>query len=405
MTPAAKPSPQTPISLASATINLLDPAMDLPNLLLPETQTAPATIPALCVVIPVLNERGNIAPLVDKLHATLQGEQWEAIFVDDDSTDGTREAIRDIAQHDPRIRLLHRIGRRGLASAFIEGAQASLAPYIAAMDGDLQHDETLLPQMLAVLRSEPIDIVVGSRYVEGGGLGEWSQNRATMSGAATRLSRIVLRATIADPMSGFFMLPRTVFDRAARRLSAIGFKILLDLLASLPEPPRVRELPFHFRNRTSGASKLDSGVLLDFALLLLDKLVGHIIPARFILFALVGALGLVFHLAILRAGLTIGGLAFPAAQTIATICAIAANFALNNYLTFRDRKLKGPRLLRGLVIFAAACSVGAIANLNVASLLVSARHDTWWLAGLTGAAMSLVWNYAVGSTLTWPRRA
>ncbi len=149
--------------------------------------------PDLCVVVPVLNERDNIPVLVDKLRATLHGIAWEVVFVDDDSSDGTRDAVAGIGRLDSRVRLLHRIGRHGLASAFIEGAQCTLARFVAAMDGDLQHDETLLPKMLAVLRSEPVDIVVGSRYVPGGDLGEWSRQRASMSGLATRL-----RACLSD---------------------------------------------------------------------------------------------------------------------------------------------------------------------------------------------------------------
>ena len=360
--------------------------------------------PDLCVVVPVLNERDNVAPLVEKLQAALAGIAWEVVFVDDGSTDGTREAVAAIGRADTRVRLLYRIGRKGLASAFIEGVQCSLAPYVAAMDGDLQHDETLLPAMLDVLRAGEADVVVGSRYVFGGGVGEWDQRRASMSTMATRLSHTVLRATVADPMSGFFMLPRTVFDRAAPRLSVIGFKILLDLLASLPGSPRVRELPYSFRQRVAGTSKLDAGVLFDFLLLLLDKTLGRFMPVRFVLFATIGAVGLVAHLIVLRTLLTAGHLPFATAQAVATACAIAGNFWLNNTFTFRDRKLKRGRALRGLLIFAAVCSIGAVANLNIASLMLDAGHQAWWAAGVAGAAMSLVWNYAVGSTLTWPRR-
>ncbi len=363
--------------------------------------TSPA--PELCVVIPVLNEALNIAPLIDKLRDTLDGIRWEVLFVDDDSRDGTRDAIAAIGRADNRVRLLHRVGRRGLASAFIEGAQCTLAPYVAAMDGDLQHDETLLPKMLAVLRDGAADVVVGSRYVPGGDLGDWDRTRAEMSGLATRMSQIVLRAKVADPMSGFFMLPRSVFQQALPNLSAIGFKILLDVLASLPETPRVTELPFKFRTRLAGESKLDAGVLLDFALLLADKAIGHLVPVRFLLFAAVGALGLVAHVLVLRLGLGLG-LGFGEAQAAATFCAIAANFWLNNRFTFRDRRLRGPRLVRGFVIFGVVCGIGAAANLGIAAFVMGAGHQSWWAAGLAGAAMSLVWNYAVGSTLTWQRR-
>ena len=358
--------------------------------------------PELCVVVPVLNERDNVGPLVDKLRETLDGVAWEIVFVDDNSSDGTRDAITAIGLTDSRVRLLHRVGRRGLASAFIEGVRCSIAPYVAAMDGDLQHDEGILPDMLDELRTGRADIVIGSRYVAGGGLGEWDKTRAGMSDVATRLSRLVLRTRVTDPMSGFFMLPRTVFERAAPRLSAIGFKILLDLIASLPEPPRISELPYVFRTRIAGESKLDAGVLFDFALLLIDKLVGAVIPVRFVMFAIIGALGLVGHMIVLSIGLTVG-LGFSMAQGIATACAIFGNFVLNNQITFRDRKLKGKRRLPGLIVFAIVCAVGAVANLNVAYLMFQDAHQSWWAAGIIGAAMSLVWNYAVGSTLTWRR--
>jgi dolichol-phosphate mannosyltransferase len=358
--------------------------------------------PELTIVVPVLNERDNIRPLVDRLREVLAGIAWEVIFVDDDSRDGTRDAVADIGRIDPRVRLLHRIGRRGLSSAFIEGAQASIAPFIAAMDGDLQHDETVLPKMLAALR-EGTDIAIGSRYVSGGGVGEWNSRRAGMSSFATRLSQLILRVPIADPMSGFFMLRRETFDRAVRNLSAMGFKILLDIVASLPEPPKVRELPFTFRNRVAGESKLDAGVLRDYLLLIIDKLVGHVVPVRFILFAGVGAVGVAAHLVVLRLGLRVLGFDFPTAQALATGCAIVGNFWLNNIFTFREARLKGTRALTGLLTFSVISSVGAVMNVNVASVLFGSAHSSWWFAGIAGAVMSLVWNYAVSSVFTWRR--
>ncbi|MCW3474713.1 glycosyltransferase [Limobrevibacterium gyesilva] len=366
-------------------------------------QPRPATAPDLCVVIPVLNERGNIGPLIDRLRTVLDGIAWEVIFVDDDSRDGTRDAVAAIGRADPRVRLLHRIGRRGLSSAFIEGAQATLAPYIAAMDGDLQHDERVLPRMFSALRDDGIELAIGSRYVEGGGTGDWDARRAGMSSLATRLSQLVLRTPVADPMSGFFMIRRDTFDRAVRHLSAMGFKILLDIVASLPEPPRIRELPYEFRSRVSGESKLDAGVLRDYLMLILDKLIGHIVPVRFVLFAGVGALGIAAHLVVLRLGLELGRLPFPDAQALATACAIVGNFTLNNIFTFRERRLRGWGLVRGLITFSAICSVGAAGNIGVSSFLFGSAHSSWWLAGIAGAVMSLVWNYAVSSVITWRR--
>jgi len=361
-----------------------------------------AKAPELTLVIPTLNERENIAPLLERLDRVLAGTRWEVIFVDDDSRDGTPEQVREISRADPRVRCLHRIGRRGLSTACIEGMLASASPYIAVMDADLQHDESLLPRMLASLRNEPLDLVIGSRYVAGGGIGQWDSTRASMSGLATRLARMICKTEIADPMSGFFMVKREVFEQAVRKLSGQGFKILLDLLASSPLPPRFKELPFEFRQRRYGESKLDTMVVWEFGMLLADKLVGHIVPVRFALFALIGGLGLVVHLAVLWSGLNLAGLSFIAAQAVAVMVAMTSNFFLNNLFTYRDQRLKGLRLIRGLVSFYIICSVGAVANVGLAAFVFNWRQ-IWWLAGIAGVIVGSVWNYAVSSVFTWKR--
>src|SRR6516165_10713197 len=267
-------------------------------------ERAMALGPELAVVIPTLNEKDNVAPLVELLDTVLDGVNWEVIFVDDDSPDATAKRIREISRRDRRVRCLQRIGRRGLTTACIEGALATSAPYIAVMDADMQHDEKLLPQMLAILKSEPIDLVVGSRYIAGGGIGRWHGGRAKLSVFATHLSRIVCKAEIADPMSGFFMLRRKALEGALRRLSGQGFKILLDILASSPRSLRVRELPYEFRERQRGESKLDTLVAWEYIMLIADKLIGHIVPVRFALFAFVGGIGLFIHMSTLWFALT-----------------------------------------------------------------------------------------------------
>jgi dolichol-phosphate mannosyltransferase len=270
-----------------------------------QAQKRPDTAgPELTVVIPTLNERDNIGPLVDLLDMVLKSIIWEVIFVDDDSPDGTAERIREIGQRDRRVRCLQRLGRRGLTTACMEGALASSATYIAVMDADMQHDENLLPQMLAMLKSDPVDLVVGSRYVAGGGIGGLDAARANMSAFATRLSRIICKAEIADPISGFFMLRRDVLEGALRHLSGQGFKILLDILASSPRSLRIRELPYNFRERQHGESKLDTLVAWEYMMLIADKLIGHIVPVRFALFAFVGGIGLFIHMSVLWFALT-----------------------------------------------------------------------------------------------------
>jgi dolichol-phosphate mannosyltransferase len=359
--------------------------------------------PDLTVIVPTFNERENLAPLLQRIDTVLAGTDWEVIFVDDDSPDGTAAEIRAIARRDPRVRCLQRIGRRGLSTACIEGILASAAPYIAVMDADLQHDEALLPRMLASLRGEDYDLVVGSRYVAGGGSAGLDRRRARISATATRLSRLITKIEIADPMSGFFMLRRELFEDAVHRLSGQGFKILLDLLASASRPPRIQELAYEFRARQYGESKLDTLVAWEFAMLLADKLIGHLVPVRFALFAFIGGLGVFLNLAVLWAGLNLLGLSFIAAQSVGTVAAMTSNFFLNNLFTYRDKRLKGWRVVKGLFSFYVICSIGAVANVGIAAYIFAEQH-AWWLAGIAGIIVGSVWNYAVSAAFTWRTR-
>lgn len=366
--------------------------------------TAPA-LPRLAVVIPCYNEAANVAPMVAKLDAALAGIAWEAIFVDDDSPDGTAAKAKAIAATDPRIRCIRRIGRRGLASACVEGILSTAAPYVAVIDGDLQHDETILPRMLAALESGEADVAIGSRNVAGGAMGEGlSPIRRMVSDGGAALANAALPVKVADPMSGFFALPRSLFEEIAPRLTATGFKILLDILLSAGRPLRVAEIPYTFRAREAGESKLDAAVLLEFGGLLADKALGGLVPLRFMAFALVGGIGVLVHLAALGLLHGVGPLGFNAAQWGATLVAMTANFLLNNRITYRDRRLRGPRLLRGLVLFYLVCGIGAAANVGVAGLLVRDGLLGWGLAGAAGALLTVVWNYAVSSTLVWRPR-
>ncbi|MGH7109834.1 MAG: glycosyltransferase [Stellaceae bacterium] len=361
----------------------------------------PAPGAELAIIVPTYNERGNIEVLFGRLDAALAGIAWEVITVDDDSPDGTAATVRRLARDDVRLRCIQRIGRRGLSSAVVEGMLASSAPYLAVIDGDLQHDERLLPHMLAAMKAEHIDIVVGSRYGGGGGTGAWDPRRRAVSTLATRLARLVLAAELSDPMSGFFMLSRPAFERTVRHLSGQrGFKILLDLFASTPVPFRFKELPYVFAERRHGESKLDGFVVWEYLMLLAEKLTRGYLPGRFLSFAMIGGAGVAVHLATLAAALFV--LAFPTAQAIAAVVAMTGNFTLNNLLTYRDRRRSGCRFLSGLASFYAVCSLGAAANVALASVAF-AHHYPWWLAGLVGVAVGVVWNYAVSSLLTWRR--
>jgi dolichol-phosphate mannosyltransferase len=356
----------------------------------------------LSVVVPTFNESANVRELLQHLQAVLGDTGWEVVFVDDDSPDDTAALVRSIARSDRRVRCVQRVGRRGLSSACIEGMLASAAPYIAVMDADLQHDEAILPAMLEVLRSNRADLVVGTRYAPGGSTGDWDSHRAGLSRFATRASRLVVRQEVSDPMSGFFMLRREVLDASVRRLSALGFKILLDILASAPPTLRVAEVPFTFRQRHSGESKLDELVVWEYGMLLADKSIGRYVPVRFLAFALVGGLGVIVHMAVLTVLLKLLGLDFGLAQSGATGVAMVFNFALNNLLTYRDRRLSGWAWWRGLASFIAACSIGALANVGIATYLFESR-TTWFLAALAGVLVGAVWNYAMTQLYTWGR--
>ncbi|MFA7602600.1 MAG: glycosyltransferase family 2 protein [Novosphingobium sp.] len=367
----------------------------------------------LAVVLPTLNERANLGSLVERLEGALGGIAWEAIIVDDNSPDGTADEARTISQHDPRIRVIQRIGRRGLASAAIEGMLATAAPIVAVMDADHQHDPKLLPQMLAALESGECDVAVASRFAEGASTDAWGRpDRVRASGIANAIARKLTGVELTDPMSGYFMLRAETVRADAHRLSGVGFKILLDILATVDKPLRVREFPLHFAARAAGESKLDRTVVFEFLVGLYDRWLGRIIPTRFALFGTIGAAGVVVHMAVLATFLQIFGgppvkgqlvSAFEVGQTTAAMVAMTFNFVLNNALTYADKRLMGfVPLLKGWCKFALTCSVGLTANVGVAAILVRfGVHE--YPAAITGIIVGSVWNFALSSRFVWGR--
>jgi dolichol-phosphate mannosyltransferase len=369
----------------------------------PESPPRAAAAPQLSVIVPTFNERDNVTTLYRRLETALTGLNWEAIFVDDNSPDSTWDVVRTLAREDSRVRCIRRIGRRGLSGACIEGILASSAPYAAVIDADLQHDETQLPAMLALLQGGDTDLVVGSRYIEGGSADSFNKQRAGASALATAVAKSVLRVEIADPMSGFFMIRRDRFEQMAPQLSTQGFKILLDIVATARGDLSVKEIPYSFGARLHGESKLDSMVALDFLGLVLAKLTNDVVSLRFLLFAMVGSIGLFVHLATLFVALEIFDVPFPEAQACGALLAMTSNFVLNNFLTYRDQRLKGLAILWGLLLFYLVCSVGLFANVGVA-FSVYDQEPIWWLAGAAGALMGVVWNYAMSGLFVWRKR-
>jgi dolichol-phosphate mannosyltransferase len=360
-------------------------------------------VPEISIVVPTFSEAENIAELYARLSAVLGSESWELIFVDDDSPDGTADLARALSNKDQRVRCIQRIGRRGLSTAVVEGALSSSAPYVAVMDADLQHDESILPAMLHELRSRNLDIVVGSRYVAGGGTGDWGESRKTISRIAGRMAKGLVPENLHDPMSGFFAVRTDALRDAARRLSGYGYKILLDLFVSAGRPLRFAEVPYTFKPRVHGQSKLDSLVAWEYLMLLVDKRIGHIIAPRLLFFLLVGGSGVALHYLVLSTLYLGMGVSFTVAQLAGTVLAMTSNFFLNNLFTYRDQRLRGMKLVRGLLSFYAVCGMGALANIGIAAYAFE-RNLEWALSAAAGIVVGTLWNYLATARFTWGSR-
>jgi dolichol-phosphate mannosyltransferase len=357
----------------------------------------------LSVVVPTLNEVGNIEPLLERISVALAGIEWEAIFVDDGSTDGTPELLTSLAQADRRIRMIRRIGRRGLSSAVVEGALASTTPIVAVIDADLQHDEKILADLYRAIARDGSELAIGTRYAGNGSTGEWGEDRLKISRFATALASPIMKTRMSDPMSGLFAVRRDILLEAAPRLSTVGYKILLDLVASHPRPLKLAEVGYTFGTRQHGESKLDEMVALEYVELLLDKAIGRFVPVKLVQFGAIGMLGVGVHLALLYLSMNVVGASFATSQTAAVLGAMTFNFALNNKFTYRDRQLKGLAWIGGLFSFYLVCSLGAVGNVGIGSLVYEKFHG-WWIAGIAGAIVGSVWNYVASSWLTWTKR-
>ena len=369
------------------------------------TPVTPTTAPRssaldLALVLPTFNEHDNIPLVIARLTEALQGLSWEAIFVDDDSPDGTADVIATYARRDPRIRLIHRIGRRGLSSASIEGMMSTSAPVVGVMDADLQHDESILPRMLDLLRSSSLDVVVGTRNADGGSMGDFGRGRVFLSRTGEKISQSVCRCKLTDPMSGFFLLRRSFLLDVVHDLQGGGFKILVDLLASSPVPVRVGEVGYKFGARQHGESKLNVVVGIEYLFLVVNKRLGGLIPLHLALYMLVGVIGLATHLVVFLILSHAFSSTFVSAQAIATFVAMIENFLLNNMITFRSRQLHGLQMWTGAARFIAACSFGAWANIVFSRALWQGGLE-WYVAGFAGIVLGSVWNLSVSSFITW----
>ncbi len=366
----------------------------------PKIASPPMVSPELGIVLPSYNERDNILPVLSGLRKALANVRYEVILVDDDSEDGTADHARALAADFPELRVIQRINRSGLASACLEGMMASHAPFLAVMDCDLQHDERVLPDMLATLKRDNLDIVIGTRHADGGGVGEFAAHRQFISDTGRKLSQLIFRERVSDPMSGFFVLDRCFLDEVVRNVSGVGYKILLDILASAQRPVHFKEVGYTFRSRIHGESKLDLLVALEYLELLLDKLLRDLLPARFVIFCLIGSIGLVVNLFLFSVLSRIIHWESQVAYITASLITVLVNYTLNNQFTFRRFRLKGRQFWIGLVGFYAACTLGLFAGFEISfALRTSGMNEL--LAVLAGVTIGSVWNYTMASILVW----
>ena len=359
--------------------------------------------PEISIVIPVYNEIGNVEHLVNQLDTALVGRQWEALFVDDDSPDGTADEVRRMSLYDPRIRLILRIEDAGLAKACIQGMLSAKADLLCIMDGDGQHDPVYIPELIAELHRTQADLVSAAREIND------AMNPATLGATRQRLSEIgnalirkVTGRQTSDPLTGFFLIRRDAFLSVARRLSNSGFKLLFDILASNHALRHV-EIPFNFKERHTGDSKLDGHVLWQFLSLALEKLCHGWIPARVISFLAVGSLGLIVHMAVLFITLALGA-DFQYAQSCAAIIAMTFNFGLNNILTFRDRRFHGRGLIAGGAGYFLTCSVSLLANVILATWAYQRLEGMVLPAALAGISVDVAWKFIVSDRLLWRKK-
>jgi len=354
---------------------------------------------ALSVIVPTYRERENIAPLVQRLAQSLADVDYEILFIDDNSQDGTEELIRQLSTQYP-VRVVVRKDKKGLASAVVDGLARVDGQAMCVMDADLQHPPEVVPSLLNALHAGA-DLAIGSRYVKGGSCEGWGLMRRIMSKGAGFLAHLFLPSTrgIADPMSGFFMLRPSAI--AGAELRPTGYKILLEVLVA-GSPQRVAEVPFMFETRQRGESKLRLSQQVDYLkhIASLMKRKGEF--TRFARYCLVGASGVVVNMGLLWLLTEVAGLYYLVSAAFSIETSIITNFALNDFFTFPDRRERGSRhFLTRLAKFNAVSLAGLGVNMAILWTLTSVFGVYYLLSNLCGIAVATLWNYLVNFWWTW----
>jgi len=336
----------------------------------------------LSVISPTLNEAENVSRLVEQLQGALVDIDYEILIVDDDSPDLTWSIAEKISLTNPRVRTLRRMHDPGLSVAVIDGFSAAGGDVVACIDADLQHDPSILPRMLDELQG--MDVVVGSRHVDGGSTGKWNWLRRLQSWIATKTAQFLLGVKLKDPMSGYFLVWRKDFVAVKEQLDGKGFKILLEILARL-HGSRVKEVPYTFRPRTHGESKLSSKVVLLY-IQQLWRLCGtsRHFSVRLLKSAVVGGIGVFINLAVMALVLKLTKVRDWRASAIASLIANVHNYAMINLQTYADRSHKEFRRLEGYLSYLLVTAAGLVLTTGSYAALIWSLARTSLLRG--GAA-------------------
>jgi len=364
----------------------------------------------LTVIIPTYREGENIASLIGTIDGILSGAgiRGEILVVDDSSPDGTIPAVRALEAKLPNLRLVVRTADPGLSQSVVEGFSLARAPVFLVIDADFSHPPGLIPRFLDEIRSGA-DVAIGSRYIPGGGSEGWPLWRRIISRGATLLGRILF-PEITDPVSGFFAVRREVV--AGAPLRPRGYKILMEVLGK-GTWRRAVEIPFVFRERKAGSSKLRAGTMLDYLRQVFDI-------ARFALtrrqgavwtelekafwFAAVGCSGIVVNMGLLWILTRFFGIYYLVSSIIAIEVSILNNFAWNDRWTFgRDTGHLHRSLAKRIGLFHAVSVGGAAINWLILLALTQFAGVFYLVSNLAGILAGFVWNYLVNRNVTWKR--
>ena len=362
----------------------------------------------LSLVLPTYNEATNIVPMLEQLIPVLDNVahlQYEIIVVDDDSSDRTWEKALGVAERFPQVRVIRRQGERGLSTAVIRGWQVARGRFLGVMDADLQHP----PEVAANVAREMMrgaDLAIASRHVEGGGVSDWSLVRRVISRGAQMIGYMLLPEVIGritDPMSGFFMIRRTALQ--GRKLSPLGYKILIEVLGR-GQVGWISEVPYTFRERVEGASKLTNQIYLQYFQHLLRLRLFLLHESKFVRFCVVGCSGVIIDMSLLfvLSDPKMLGWGLTRSKLLAAEAALLNNFFWNDLWTFgsvsRHQNTMGQRVKRFLK-FNAICSLGIFFNIVILNIEFNWFHMNRYLANLIAIGLVTLWNYKSNKEFSW----